>query len=85
MFEEEYNNIINQIRNRSFTWSDYFSLAKELNFILDTEDSSNKQLARNVVIYIIDNWIGIPQELRKLYTDIVAKCGFYPYLEKEQA
>ena len=84
MFEEEYNNIINQIRNRSFTWSDYFSLAKELNFILDTEDSSNKQLARNVVIYIIDNWIGIPQELRKLYTDIVAKCGFYPYLEKEQ-
>jgi len=84
MFEEEYNNIINQIRNRSFTWSDYFSLAKELNFILDTEDSSNKQLARNVVIYIIANWIGIPQELRKLYTDIVAKCGFYPYLEKEQ-
>ncbi len=84
MFEEEYNNIINQIRNRSFTWSDYFSLAKELNLILDTENSSNKQLARNIVIYIIDNWISIPQELRKLYTDIVAKCGFFPYLEKEQ-
>lgn len=84
MFEEEYNNIINQIRNRSFTWSDYFSLAKSINLILDTEDSFNKQLARNIVIYIIDNWISIPQELQKLYTDIVSKCGFYPYLEKEQ-
>lgn len=83
MFEEEYNNIISQIRNKAFTWSDYFSLAKDLNLILDTEDSSDKQLARNIVIYIIDNWISIPQELRKLYTDIVTKCGFYPYLEKE--
>ena len=84
MLEEDYNNIISQIRNKSFTWSDYFSLAKELNIILDTKDSFDKQLARNVVIYIIDNWISVPQELRKLYTDIVTKCGFYPYLEKEQ-
>lgn len=84
MLEKDYNNIISHIRNRSFSLLDYFSLAKELNIILDTEDLSDKQQARNIVIYIIDNWISIPQELRKLYTDIVAKCGFYPYLEKEQ-
>ena len=84
MLEEDYNNIISQIKNKSFTWSDYFSLAKDINIILDTEDSFDKQLARNIVIYIIDNWISVPQELRKLYTDIITKCGFYPYLEKEQ-
>ena len=84
MLAEEYNNIIKQIKNKSFTWYDYFSLAKDLNTILETEDSSEKQLARNIIIYIIDNWLNIPQELHKLYTDIVTKCGFYPYLEKEQ-
>lgn len=84
MFEENYNKIISQIRNKSFSLSDYFSLAKDLNTVLDTKDSSEKQLVRNIVIYIIDNWINIPQELHKLYTDIITKCGFYPYLEKEQ-
>lgn len=84
MFAREYNKIIKQIKNNSFTWYDYFSLAKELNIILEAEDSSEKQLARNIIIYIIDNWLNIPQELNKLYTDIVTKCGFYPYLEKEQ-
>lgn len=84
MLEEDYNNIISHIKNKSFSWLDYFSLAKELNVILDTEDSSDKQQARNIVIYIIDNWSSIPPELQKLYTDIITKCGFYPYLEKEQ-
>ena len=84
MLEKDYKNIISCIRNKSFTWLDYFSLAKELNIILDIKTSSNKQLARNIVIYIIDNWSSVPQELKKLYTDLVTKCGFYPYLEKEQ-
>ena len=84
MLEKDYKKIISCIRNKSFTWLDYFSLAKELNIILDVETSSNKQLARNIVIYIIDNWSSVPQELKKLYTDLVTKCGFYPYLEKEQ-
>ena len=57
MFEENYNKIISQIRNKSFSLSDYFSLAKDLNTVLDTKDSSEKQLVRNIVIYIIDNWI----------------------------
>lgn len=84
MLEKDYKKIISCIRNKSFTWLDYFSLAKELNIILDVETSSNKQLARNIVIYIIDNWSSVPQKLKKLYTDLVTKCGFYPYLEKEQ-
>lgn len=84
MLEKDYKKIISCVRNKSFTWLDYFSLAKELNIILDVETSFNKQLARNIVIYIIDNWSSVPQELKKLYTDLVTKCGFYPYLEKEQ-
>lgn len=84
MLEAEYSNIINRIKNKSYTLFDYFSLAKELNIVLDTKDSSEKQLARNIVIYIIDNWVNLPIEIHKLYTDIVTKCGFFPYLEKEQ-
>lgn len=83
MLIENYDSIISKIQNKSLEWNDYFSLAQELNVILDSKIESEKQIARNIVIYFIDNWSNVPIEYQKLYTDIIIKCGFFPYLDKE--
>ena len=84
MIIDNYNDIIEKIQTKGLTWEGYFSLAKDINVVLDNGSELEKQLARNIVIYIIDNWINIPPEYCKLFTDIITKCGFYPYLEKEK-
>ena len=48
----------------------------------DNEDNQIK--AREIVVYILEYWNNVPSNYKQLYTDIIARCGFYPYLEKDK-
>lgn len=79
-----YNQTIDDIKNNKLKENDYFSLAKNINDDLSADTEKQKSEARNTVIYILDYWHQIPNIYKKLFTDIVARCGFFPYLEKDK-
>lgn len=77
----QYLEYVNKIKNNGLEIDDYFVLAKYINRMLsDTEDNQIK--AREIVVYILEYWNNVPDFYKKLFTDIVAECGFYPYLER---
>lgn len=79
----QYLEYVNKIKNNGLEIDDYFVLAKYINRMLsDTEDNQIK--AREIVVYILEYWNNVPDFYKKLFTDIVAECGFYPYLEKDK-
>ena len=79
----QYLEYVNKIKNNSLERDDYFVLAKYINCMLsDNEDNQIK--AREIVVYILEYWNNIPNNYKQLYTDIIAQCGFYPYLEKDK-
>lgn len=79
----QYLEYVNKIKNNDLEIDDYFVLAKYINRMLsDTEDNQIK--AREIVVYILEYWNNVPNNYKQLYTDIIAQCGFYPYLEKDK-
>jgi hypothetical protein len=53
MLIENYDNIIARIQNKSLKWNEYFSLARELNFVLDSEIEYKKQIARTLLFILL--------------------------------
>lgn len=79
----QYLGYVNKIKNNALKMDDYFVLAKYINYMLsDNEDNQIK--AREIVVYILEYWNNVPSNYKQLYTDIIAQCGFYPYLEKDK-
>lgn len=79
-----YNQIIDDIKYNRLKENNYFLLAKDINDGLSADIEKQRSEARNIVIYILNYWHQIPDIYKKLFTDIVARCGFFPYLEKEK-
>lgn len=79
-----YNQIIDDIKNNRLKENNYFLLAKDINDGLSADIEKQRSEARNIVIYILNYWHQIPDIYKKLFTDIVARCGFFPYLEKDK-
>lgn len=76
--------IINNIKNNIIADNDCFEIAQLSNNLLSSNDLNENELGRKIIIYIIDNWHNLSVEYHKIFTDLISKCGFYPYLEKEK-
>ncbi len=76
--------IIKNIKDNSIDYDDYFDIAKQANQLLSDENVKNNELGRKIIIYILNNWANVPNEYKSIFTDLISKCGFYPYLEKEK-
>ncbi|MDD3014016.1 MAG: DEAD/DEAH box helicase [Candidatus Gastranaerophilales bacterium] len=81
---EQIENIISNIKNNTLALEEYFSVARLVNQLLYDYSAEKKESGRKIIIYILNNWNNVPMEYRELFTDLIAKCGFYPYLEKEK-
>jgi hypothetical protein len=76
--------MIKNIKDNSLDYDDYFDVAKQANQLLSDGNVKNNELGRKIIIYILDNWANVPIEYKSIFTDLISKCGFYPYLEKEK-
>lgn len=75
------NDIINRIKNSDTIDLAYsFDIAKACLSMLKSKDTA--QYAREIIIYVLDNWDKIHEKSKKLWIDIIESCGFYPYLGK---
>lgn len=79
----DYFTLINKIKNNLLNTNEYFSLAQNINCML-SDNEANRIKAREIVIYILEYWSNVPDIYKQLFTDIIAECGFYPYLEKDK-
>ena len=81
---DQFSEIVEAIKNNTIKENEYFSIAQCINSALVSKEEAQKVKARNVVIYILEYWDNVPHIYRQLFTDIIASCGFFPYLEKDK-
>lgn len=81
---DQFSEIVEAIKNNTIKEDEYFAIAQCINSALVSKEEAQKVKARNVVIYILEYWDNVPHIYRQLFTDIIASCGFFPYLEKDK-
>ena len=62
---------------KELSFEDSFSLAK---FTSNLSLSNKKDLARKIIIHILEIWENIDSSTKEIWMDIVESAGFYPYL-----
>lgn len=74
----EYINEINLLSKDDYDKS--FNLASKCSKLLH----EHKDLARIILIYILNNWSNIHINTKKIWIDLVETMGFYPYIKKNE-
>lgn len=62
------------------TESESFALAQNVAHLIITKDGKEEGLKQ--IIYVIDNWVHIPESTRDIWSELVESAGFYPYIKK---
>lgn len=71
---------IEKLKISQLDFDDSFALSQEcLDFLTNTE---TYHLGYEFIIYALEYWSNLHFETHQIWTDIVEKVGFYPYLEK---
>jgi hypothetical protein len=77
----EIEEIISTIEKQdSISIDESFYIAKITSILLRSDEENG----RKIIIYVLDNWQKIPNEMVEIWTDLLESAGFYPYLEKEK-
>lgn len=64
----------------TFSLNESFELSRVCAEYLNVEDEVKNEVARKILIHVLDRWSSFPSETRSLWTDLVETAGFYPYL-----
>lgn len=80
----EIEEIILAIENNNLISIDESFLFAKITSVLLRGGLEKAQQGRKIIIYILDNWVKIPNETHEIWTDLIESAGFYPYLEKEK-
>jgi hypothetical protein len=68
----------------SLTYDQSFDFALQCSKLL-LGSNSEKDLARRIVIHILNKWNMVPKETYPIWTDLAETIGFYPYIEKNKS
>lgn len=66
------------------TNEDCFDIAQEISHILNSSNDMEKQVGRNIIILLLDNWANVPSNYKELFFDLMSSAGFYPYIKNLQ-
>lgn len=69
------------LEKRKLSFDESFQLAVKANSFIE----NNFLAGQKVVINVLNQWANIPNSTYELWTDIIEKAGFYPYLEKDKS
>lgn len=75
---DKYINKINSLSKEDYDKS--FNIASECSKLLNKD----KDLARIILIYILNNWSNIHINTKKIWIDLIETMGFYPYIKKNE-
>ena len=64
----------------TFSLNESFELSRVCAEYLNVEDEVKNEVARKILIHVLDRWSSFPSETQSLWTDLVETAGFYPYL-----
>jgi len=71
--------ILSKVVKFEITFEDSFFLAQACSFLINSKRYS---FARNIIIFVLDNWHNIPTSSHCIWGDLVELVGFYPYLPR---
>lgn len=76
------DDIFAKLKDESSTFSlnESFELSRVCAEYLNAEDEVKNEVARKILIHVLDRWSSFPNETQSLWTDLVEAAGFYPYL-----
>ena len=76
------DDIFAKLKDESSTFSlnESFELSRVCAEYLNAEDEVKNEVARKILIHVLDRWSSFPNETQPLWTDLVEAAGFYPYL-----
>ena len=66
------------------TFQENFDLSQHCATLLNDQIDQDKEIARKVIIHILDNWDSIPNEVRPIWIDLLDAAGFYPYIKRSE-
>lgn len=66
------------------TYDQSFEMALRCSRLLLSEEENDLNLARKIIIQVLDALDKFPSETYAIWTDLVEAVGFYPYLEKNK-
>lgn len=66
------------------TFQENFDLSQHCATLLNGQIDQDKEIARRVIIHILDNWDCIPNEVRPIWIDLLDAAGFYPYIKRSE-
>lgn len=75
---DKYINKINSLSKEDYDKS--FNIASKCSKLLNKD----KDLARIILIYILNNWSNIHINTKKIWIDLIETMGFYPYIKKNE-
>lgn len=64
------------------TDNDCFEIAQEVSQRLNSCNDAEKQVGRNTLILLLDNWANLPSNYHELFCDLMSAAGFYPYIKQ---
>lgn len=78
------SDILSRIDISNLSATDSFSLAQRCSRLLQNGTEADADVARSIVIHVLDKWASIPPETYPIWADITDAIGFYPYIMKNQ-
>lgn len=69
-------------QHKKITDDECFELASYTSSILNSLNNNDKQIGRNLIILVLDNWANFSESYQNIWNDIIEAAGFYPYLDK---
>lgn len=68
----------------ALTSQESFNLSQYCSTLLNSMDEQKMEIARRIVIHILDNWDRISSDTYPIWADMLDAAGFYPYLSRNQ-
>jgi len=72
------------LHNEKMSDTDSFNLSKQCGALLYSGDESDNELARKILINLLDNWDKLPTAHHAIWTDLLESAGFYPYISQDK-
>ena len=66
--------------HQMITDDECFEIASRISVSLNNPNEDEKQIGRELIIRVLDNWNSISNSYKCIFADLILAAGFYPYL-----
>jgi len=75
-------NIINELENilGVISYDQSFNMVMKCSQLLESSEIKEVKLGREAIIWVLNRYEDLPQEIKPIWNDLIESAGFYPYI-----